>query len=311
MGDQPCKTQSRRAFAETDRQVDSGGDRQGDRRAGRQTAITQHKYLRGQCYQRNERLFRSISSSSSILVAHAPSPSFIARFLIDDKAIYVSLMFPSTSLLFIPFPTSHPSRSLPLIHLAVYAFRILFFLSFHPHQLFLSLFFFLNSAPSAHHPRLSLPRLRSRLGCFLFFSKPHSHLIFIILPSPPPLHPLLPLTSFSLQALSPYPAVHFLFYLFHYLNSACHFSHFSSPSSLYTCSPSPLPRLFLINTAFLLLPVVSHLPPPSVSEHSINSSPFSFIFSLGFCAPTLRTVCFSSFTPFHPLPYRLLILSSC
>lgn len=282
-------------FAETDRQVDSGGDRQVGRRAGRQTAITQHKYLRGQCYQRNERLFRSISSSSSILVARAPSLSFIARFLIDDKAIYVSLMFPSSS--------SHRSRSLPLIRLAVYAPRVLFFLSCHPHQL---LFFFLNSAHSARCPRLSLPCLHSRLGCFFFFFPNPTLTSSSSLCLLPPLHPLFPLTSFSLQALSPSPAVHLLFYLFHYLNSACHFSHFSSPSSLYTCScllylscfSSILPFFFFLLFLtflpfhFLNIPSIHHPFPSSSRLASVLPPCVQFVLVYG-----LPSIALSSFNP--------------
>lgn len=100
--------------------------------AGRQTAITEHKYHRGQSCHRNGWLFRGISSSSSILVSCTLSHSFIAGFLIDDKAVYVSLMSP----LYFPPPPVIPHCH-ALILILVYASSFISFLFFS----FLALYF--------------------------------------------------------------------------------------------------------------------------------------------------------------------------
>lgn len=180
-------------------------DRQKGRQTDRHTAITEHKHRRGQRYHGNERLFRSISSSSSILVACALSPSFMAGFLIDDKAIYVSLMFPLASLLFI-FLLPHPFLTVSLMLLAIYASSVLFFslsllhflsslililrlLSFYSPlclvRTHISAIFSSSLSPHLHHPSSS--------SLSLFLSP--SYIIFSLNTSPPPSSSLLLLFS--------------------------------------------------------------------------------------------------------------------
>lgn len=110
--------------------MDGGATDRYCREAERQTAITLHKQRRGRCCHGNERLFRSISSSS-LSAAHALLPSFTTGFLIDDKAIYVSLIprpppprSPSS-------PRLPPSSPLPRSPIVIYAFSVLFCFRLH------------------------------------------------------------------------------------------------------------------------------------------------------------------------------------
>lgn len=150
--------------------------------ACRQTAITEHKYHRGQGCHRNGWLFRGISSSSSILVFCTLSHSFIAGFLIDDKAIYVSLMSPPL----LPSSPSHPSLSLPYSHSCL-CFLFYFFFLFSPFLHFissLSVSFALCSFPISSYSPLCLSLLCSHSGLSNFSLHLHhsSSSSFISLP---------------------------------------------------------------------------------------------------------------------------------
>lgn len=180
--------------------------------AGRQTALTSMVFVLCDCCHRNGWLFRGISSSSSILVSCTLSRSFIVGFLIDDKAIYVSLMSPPL----LPSSPSHPSLSLPYSHSCL---CILFYFFF-PFLHFLSL-----SHPlSAHFPSLLTP-----LFVFLCFVHTQVSVIFSLhlrhSSSSSSSFISLPLTSFAPRAPLPFYICSILTYL-HALHSAHHFFFF-------------------------------------------------------------------------------------
>lgn len=201
---------------------------------------------------------------------HSTSPSFIAEFLRDDKAIYVSLMSPLRPA---------PSPSFPLLP---HSPCCLCFLFFSPH-----LHFMLSHCASPLVIRLFVFLCLVRALVQAIFYSSHSCLLLLLL------------HHFLSKHLSPSLSASFLFYPFSWFTFCTSFFLLFCPSGLpfhaflisssLTYLSQCIPTTILLTSLFL-----PSNPPLSVSLKFINPS-FLFIFPPHFSTSSLWTsICFSS-----------------